>query len=98
MRVYVSGRIKDYEGYLEHFAEGCRKVADAGHRPVNPCELGEPDMTYEEFMRTDLRALLHCDAIYMLDGWEKSVGARCEHMVASMSGFEVFYESSRELL
>jgi len=43
-------------------------------------------------MRADIRALLECDAIYMLRGWEQSAGARCEHLVAAMCGIEIMYE------
>ena len=92
MRIYVSGRIKDYPGYLEHFEKGCNFVMAAGHDPVNPCELTDEELSYEEYMKLDIKHLIECDAIYMLEGWERSVGARCEHMVAAMCGLEIYYE------
>jgi len=95
MRVYVSGRIKDYPEHQQHFLQGCGVMRDAGHDPVNPCDLDhEPGATYEDFMREDLRALLDCQAIFMLDGWEKSVGARTEHLVACMIGLKLWYENA----
>lgn len=98
MKVYVSGRIKDYPEYLDHFDRECKKINALGHDAVNPCTIEHiPNPTYTDFMRADLKALLDCDAIYMLDGWENSVGARCEHLVAAMSGFEMFYESHRNI-
>jgi len=32
------------------------------------------------------------DAIYMLKGWEKSLGARAEHATATALGLEIIYE------
>jgi len=41
------------------------------------------------FMRADLRALLDCDAIFMLPGWRESRGATVEHAVAVACGIPV---------
>jgi hypothetical protein len=41
----------------------------------------------------DLVILSRCDAVVMMRGWDKSVGASTEHDVAKASGkIEVFYE------
>jgi hypothetical protein len=94
VKVYISGRIKDNPDYLAHFAsaEHVLRRRD-GFEVVNPCTIEHvEDATYEDFMRADLAALLKCDAIYMLEGWERSVDARCEHMVAAMCGMGIIYE------
>lgn len=44
------------------------------------------------YMRTDLTAMLECDAIYMLTGWEQSSGARTEFEAARAAGLTIFYE------
>ena len=77
MKVYVSGRIKDNVGYLEHFKEASKYLMEIGHDPVNPCDT-PTQKTYEDVMREDIKQLLDCDAIYMLRGWETSAGARCD--------------------
>ena len=41
------------------------------------------------FVRADLRALLDCDAIFMLPGWSRSRGATVEHAVAVACGIPV---------
>jgi hypothetical protein len=92
MKVYVSGRIKDYPEYLDHFGRECARLQDLGYQTVNPCELGQPDFSYEDFMKVDLTALLACDSIYMLEGWERSTGAREEHRMAAICGMPVYYE------
>ena len=95
MRVYISGRIKDYPEHRMHFEHGCDSMREAGHEPVDPCALPHsPDATYEDFMREDIRALLDCAAIFMLDGWERSVGARTEHMIAAVCGLRIWYENA----
>ena len=96
-RIYISGRIKGYDGFLEHFAREQEVVEGLGYEVVNPCELGEMGFTYEQYMKVDLQELLTCDAIYMLDGWENSSGARIEFVVATVCGMPVYYEMSNPL-
>lgn len=43
------------------------------------------------YLRGDLAALLDCDAIAMLSGWNQSHGARLELQVASAVGIEVIW-------
>ena len=45
------------------------------------------------FLRGDVRALTYADAIYMLEGWECSVGARLELQVATACGISVMIQS-----
>jgi len=44
------------------------------------------------FMRTDLKALLECDVIYLLPGWQHSRGAKLEYSVAVACGIPVLAE------
>jgi len=41
------------------------------------------------YLRTCLAALLTCDEIYLLPGWETSVGARLEFQVAASVGMRI---------
>lgn len=45
-----------------------------------------PAPTWAEYMRTDLRAMLDCEMIAVLPGWEHSRGARCEVSLAAELG------------
>lgn len=47
----------------------------------------------KRMMRADINAVLQSDAIYMLKGWEKSVGARAEHALAIWNGATIVYEN-----
>jgi hypothetical protein len=44
------------------------------------------------FMKRDLAAIEICDAIYMLDGWKTSTGARLEHAYAQYIGLQIIEE------
>jgi len=41
-------------------------------------------------MREDIEALLECDAIYMIPGWQNSPGATFELTVSNMCGIRRF--------
>jgi len=89
MRVYISGPITGVPDYNENFIQAERKLLAAGHDPVIPVTIGAAlsarlgrEPTWREYMREDIKALCDCDAIIMLDGWEKSSGARLEEHIA----------------
>ncbi|KAF1003264.1 MAG: hypothetical protein GAK28_04821 [Luteibacter sp.] len=70
-------------------AEAARLLA-LGFEVVNPADLNpEPDTGWHECMRNDLKALLDCDALALLDGWQQSAGARLEMHVAHRVGIEI---------
>ncbi len=54
--------------------------------------------TKEEVIERDFRAIRTCDAIYMLQGWENSTGARAEAALAEWMGLEFFYEDKSGFL
>jgi hypothetical protein len=47
----------------------------------------------EDCLRRDFEAVVWCDQIYMLDGWENSIGAKAELGFAQMMGKKVEYQS-----
>ena len=53
---------------------------------------GGPISKYSYFLLRDLMALATMDAIYMLEDWTKSHGARTEHEFAKANGLEILYE------
>lgn len=67
---------------LSHSGQGC----PSGYHPGDESQAHESSACY---MRTDLLALLSCDAIYMLPGWRESRGASVEHAVAVACGMDI---------
>lgn len=49
------------------------------------------DKTWLNYMRNDLKALLDCDAVFMLYNWKDSKGAKVEHDLAESLGLEIIY-------
>jgi hypothetical protein len=44
-----------------------------------------------EIATRDLNALIYCDGIVLLPGWENSIGAQAELAVAKWIGLEIYY-------
>jgi nucleoside 2-deoxyribosyltransferase len=63
----------------------------AGVEVVDPTQLSpaEPNPTWLDWMRADLKALLDCDRVLMLPGWEDSRGACVERRLAEDLGIVV---------
>lgn len=90
-RLYLSGPMTGRPGlnFPAFHAEAARLRA-LGYLVVNPAEITpDPAADWHACMRADLRALLGCDAICLLDGWETSAGAHLELHVAHRVGLEV---------
>ena len=99
-KVYISGAIAHYD--LEErkaaFSAAATHLREQGYEPVNPFDNGvSQEAHWREHMRADLRLLLECDAIYMLDGWELSKGAKLELDVASSCGITVLFQNLNNL-
>lgn len=94
MLVYISGPITGVENFKTAFSARAASLRVMGYQVENPVLIGEklermfPDrkVSYSEYLTHDIAALLDCDGISMLDGWENSAGARIEHDVAIATG------------
>lgn len=73
-----------------------------GFKVVNPATMGDVYGTPEEInadkkllaqlINDELREVAKCDAIYLLRGWEKSVGARRELALALQLDLEIMMQ------
>lgn len=50
------------------------------------------DVPYERWMEHDFAFLERCDVVLMIEGWERSPGARREHDLALTLGKRVIYD------
>jgi nucleoside 2-deoxyribosyltransferase len=93
-KVYISGPISGVEASAYKVFEKTEKELRAkGFNPVNPIKLNHNHgKTWEEYMRVDLKALLECDEMVMLKGWENSRGACLERIVAGSIGIKITEE------
>ena len=106
MKIYISGPIAGQPDFKQKFKEAEDKLRTLGWDVCNPCEVpawphqGECPKSYTGvvnghtaacYLRGDLWELLQCDVLFMLPGWESSIGARLEHSVASHCGMTIYY-------
>lgn len=107
MKYYIAGPMTGYPDFnWEAFEEAEHELIGWGNECTNPHKVGftpfdvrgmqgdEPleDYQLHHIITDDLEALLSCDAIYLLRGWERSVGARAEHAVAIWRGILIEYQ------
>ena len=52
----------------------------------------DKDTPIQVIIRNDLDAVQRCTHMYMLEGWEFSIGARAEHAVAMWLGLRILYQ------
>lgn len=60
-----------------------------GHTVTNPAELNPEGGSWTDCMRRDIAALMDCDTVATLPGWEYSKGARLEVLIAERLGMTV---------
>lgn len=97
MKIYISGKVTGFpiDIVRERFGTAESFLIDAGFDVVNPLKNGlavsEP---WERHIVKDIELLMGCDAIYMLDCWRASRGARIEYHIALETGKYFLFEST----
>ena len=94
-KIYISGRITGNKNYLDDFthAHNVLTVKFPTARIVNPLFIvKEPFADWLECMKADIKALVDCDAIYMLKGWSNSKGAMLEFIIAKYLDMQIIFE------
>lgn len=99
MRWYLSGPMSGYPGHnFPAFVVAAAHLRGLGYDVLSAHEIphDQPDgvgsLPWERYMRTDLKALLDCDGVIVLPGWEQSRGAKLEITVAMGLGLPIkFY-------
>lgn len=103
-RVYLSGPMTGLpELNRENFERAAKSLRSQGFEVVNPHDIRPavgPDATVDEAwkaaLRADLAAMMTCDAVVLLPGWEKCSGANLELHVAHRVGLEIWSFPGRD--
>lgn len=99
MKIYISGAITNNPNYKEDF----EKAEDYLQREYPSAEIINPALvnshlpkstTHEEYMRMSFCMLDMADAIFMIDGWQKSCGASQEYGYALAKDKIILFERS----
>lgn len=85
---YISGKITGTTDHENRFTNAEKTAHLVGKHKT----MGLPSPEWSDYMKECLQALLFCDTIYMLRGWEDSKGAKLEHHVAGVLGMEILEE------
>jgi nucleoside 2-deoxyribosyltransferase len=99
MKIYLSGKISGLADLnVPKFTHYERLLKALNHEVVNPHNLQHSENSkWLDFMRTDLKAMLDCDMIAVLDDWQDSRGAMIEVLTFLDLGLPVVYASSLAL-
>ena len=101
MRLYLAGPMSGLPDFnFPAFIDAARKLREQGHDVFNPAEEDikrdgfdprhDEPKPFIHYMRHDLPAVLSCDGVATLPGWESSKGARLEVHVARECGLKIF--------
>lgn len=92
-KIYISGQITGNPNAFALFESAESFLKSKGFDVVNPMKLKHKENAeWIDFMREDIKAMMDCDAIYMLSNHEKSRGAMVERGVFLALGLPIFYE------
>ncbi|EJT7737551.1 DUF4406 domain-containing protein [Escherichia coli] len=93
LKIYIAGPMTGYPDYNRAaFNAKAIELMAEGHIVLNPAVL-PGGLCQSEYMDICLAMVRSADAIYLLNRWEESVGARAEHALAEKLGLTVIYES-----
>lgn len=81
LRVYIAGPISGKpDGNRAEFAAAAEKIRDLGAEPINPHRVADlaGASSWRDCMIADLGEMIHADAVFLLQGWSLSKGAKIE--------------------
>ena len=101
MKVYISGQITGLpiDEAKQKFAKVEILLKEKGHEAINPFNI-IPNVLrpkWEDYMLADIKELFTCDAIYLLDNWHLSKGARIEKRIAEEMNMRYYLQGIDEL-
>ena len=97
MRIYISGKISGLplNAVQERFEDAESLLSELGFDVVNPLKNGlDPNEKWITHLCKDIELLDSCDAIYMMDNWVESRGARHEYNFAMIENKDIWFETN----
>lgn len=92
MKIYIAGKITGDPDYKKKFADAESVLIRKGHSVMNPAWQNEgKEFNYDDYMRVCETMQKICNAIVLLDDWDKSKGATLEHHRAILQGQKIYH-------
>jgi len=95
MKVYIAGKITGLENYKLEFEKAETFLKLQGHRVLNPSILPYPGFEHHEYMHICFAMIDVCDAVFLLENWTTSDGAKMEIKYAIDKGKRPIYSSGK---
>lgn len=93
MKIYIAGKIsgEPLAQCTMKFGTIQKCLENLAHEAINPLEVCVgAGLSWHEAMRKDIKALMDCDAIYVLKDYTESRGALLEYQIAVAMDFLIF--------
>ncbi len=99
--IYLSGKMSNLPDHgFGLFEKATKDLRDKGFKVVSPHELdgGDVSQTWTYYLKRDLKAMLDCSAVVVLDNWTDSKGAKLEVSTAQQLELPIYTYPSLEPL
>ena len=90
--IYISGAVSSDKNYREKFDKAEKYLISKGYEVVNPVKGESEGKSWDYYMKKDIKKLLECDSIYLLNDYIKSRGALLELKIALELGYTLIKE------
>ena len=92
-KCYIAGAVTGTNDFKERFDAAEYKVIRMDMIPINPVTLPHKhNKEWKSYMKECISALMDCDCIFLLEGWEKSKGANIELEIAASLQYPVYHQ------
>lgn len=94
MKIYIAGPMSGLPDFNRAAFQAAQEVlSEHGNQVLSPAVLPN-GLEQHEYMDICLAMLRCADCIYMLKGWENSLGAKAEHALAEKLDLQIEYQRS----
>lgn len=88
--IYLSGPMSGLPDLnFPAFNAEAARLRHLGYTVVNPADINTDSADWHQCLRADIRAMMDCDTLALLGGWQQSVGAHLELHIAHRVGLHV---------
>jgi len=99
MKIYISGPMRGVPDLnFPEFHHHAARLRRQNHYVFNPAEVVVVDGNFDRLGFAEELAWIceEADAIFLLDGWENSDGARAEKAVADVLHLQIMHQTEKE--